>query len=123
MYFKNYLITLYLDFVLSVFFVFLEKPGSPTIVHLNIQATSLTVEWTAPVNDGGSPITSYRVIILKGSAEIKNVNITDPGTTSWNAGGLERDTEYLVKITSGNAVFEGPAVEKEVKTKYEGNKM
>ena len=110
--------------VLSVFFILLEKPGSPTIAHLNIQATSLTVEWTAPVNDGGSPITSYRVVILKGGMEIKNVvNITDPGTTSWNAGGLERETEYLVKVISGNAVFEGPAVEKEVKTKYEGNEM
>jgi len=104
-------------------FVLLAKPGSPTITQLDIQATSLTVKWTAPVDDGGSPITAYRVVILKGGTEIKNVNITDPGTTSWSAGGLQRDTEYTVKVLAGNAVFEGPAVEKEVKTKYKGNKM
>ena len=63
------------------------------------------------------------MVILKGSTEIKNVNITVPGATRWNAGGLERDTEYVVKVLAGNAVFEGPAVEKEVKTKYEGNKL
>ena len=105
------------------FFVLLGKPGSPTIAHLNIQATSLTVKWTAPADDGGSPVTAYRVVILKGSVEIKNVNVTVPGTTNWNAGGLERDTEYVVKVLARNAVFEGPAVEKEAKTKHEGNKM
>ena len=126
MYFKNYWITLYLDltiFITRIIFVLQAKPGSPTIVQLDIQATSLTVEWTAPTDDGGSPITAYRVVILKGDTEIKNVNITDPGTTSWNAGGLQRDTEYTVNLLAGNAVFEGPAAEKEVKTKHKGNKM
>ena len=98
-------------------------PGSPAIAQLDIQATSLTVNWTVPVDDGGSPITAYRVLILKGSTEIKNENITYPGTTSWNTGGLERDTRYTVKVFARNAVFEGPAAEKAVKTKYEGNKM
>ena len=105
------------------FFVLLEKPGSPTIAQLDIQSTSLTVEWTAPADDGGSPITAYRVVLLKGSTEIKNVNITDPGTTRLSTGGLQRDTEYTVKVFARNAVFEGPAVEKAVKTKYEGKEM
>ena len=63
------------------------------------------------------------MVILKGSTEIKNKNVTDLGTTSWNAGGLERDTEYTLKVLARNAVFEGPAAEVAVKTKYEGNKM
>ena len=98
-------------------------PGSPGIAQLNIQATSLTVKWTAPDDHGGSPITAYRVVILKGGAEIKKKNITDPGTMNWNTGGLERDTEYTVKVFARNAVFEGPAVERTMKTKYEGNRM
>ena len=83
----------------------------------------MTVKWTAPANDGGSPITAYQLIILKDGTEIKNINITDPGITSWNAGGLERNTTYTVKVWARNAVFQGPAAEKEVKTKYEGNKL
>ena len=105
------------------FFILLEAPGSPTIGQLDIQATSLTVDWNAPTDDGESPITAYRVVILKGRTEIKNVNITDPGKTSLSVGGLERNTTYTVKVFARNAVFEGLAVEKEARTKYEGNKL
>ena len=62
------------------------------------------------------------MVILKGSTEIKNVNITDPGITSLSVGDLERDSEYTVKALARNAVFEGPAAEKAVKTKHEGIK-
>ena len=100
------------------------KPGSPAIESpLDIQATSLTLKWTAPVDDGGSPITAYRVAILKGSTGIKNVNITDPTIIHLSVGGLERNTTYTVKVFARNTVFEGPAAEKEVRTKYEGNKL
>jgi len=63
------------------------------------------------------------VVIEKGSTEIKNFNITDRGTTSLPVGGLERITEYNVKVFARNAVFEGIAVEKKVTTKVEGNKL
>ncbi|XP_078377528.1 vascular endothelial growth factor receptor 1-like [Oculina patagonica] len=98
----------------------IKKPGSPTITLSDIQATSLRVKWTAPADDGGSPITAYRVVILKGATEIKNENVTDPGTTSLSVGGLERDINYTVKVFARNAVFEGPAGEEALKTKSEG---
>ena len=87
---------------------------------IDIQATSLTVKWTAPVDDGGSPITAYRVIILKNGTEIKNENVTDPGITSLSFGDLERDTEYNVKVFARNAVFEGAAAKKTFRTKTNG---
>ena len=62
------------------------------------------------------------MVILKGGAEIKNFNITDPGKTSLSVGGLTRITNYTVKVFARNAVFEGPAVEMAVKTKYEGKR-
>ena len=62
------------------------------------------------------------MIILKGDTEIHNVNITDLGTTSHTFGGLERDTNYMVKVFARNFVYEGPAAEKIVKTKREGIK-
>ena len=86
----------------------------------NIQATSLTVKWTASADDGGSPITAYRVVILKSGTEKKNVNITDPGATSLSVGGLERDTEYSVMVFARNAVFEGAATRKTIRTKIKG---
>ena len=107
------------DIMIQIEFLFsLEKPGSPLIVSsaTDIQATSLTVKWTAPADDGGSPITAYRVVILKGSTKIKNVNITDPGITSLSVGDLERDTEYNVKLFARNAVLEGAPGQKTIRT-------
>ena len=105
------------------FFFLLAKPGSPATAKLHTQVTSLAIKWTAPADDGGSPITAYRVVVIKGVTEIRNTNITDPGTTSWNEKGLVRGTKYTVKVLARNAVFEGPAVKRVVKTKYGGNKM
>ena len=106
----------------AYFFSFIEQPGSPVIISSAtvIQATSLTVKWTAPVDDGGSPITGYRVVILKGGTEIKNVNITDPGITSLSVGDLERITEYNVKVFARNVVFEGAGAQKTITTKING---
>ena len=109
-------------FYLIILLFYIERPGSASIVSskADIQASSLTVKWTAPADDGGSPITAYRVIILKGDTEIYNVNITDPGTTSRTFGGLDKDTNYMVKVVARNYVFEGSAAEKTIKTKHEG---
>ncbi|KAJ7384340.1 hypothetical protein OS493_022453, partial [Desmophyllum pertusum] len=98
-----------------------EKPGSPTITSSagDIQATSLTVRWNTPANNGGSPITAYRLVILKGGIKIKNVNITDPGRTSLSVGGLEINTEYTVNVFARNAVFKGLAGKKAMTTKFE----
>ncbi|KAJ7371867.1 hypothetical protein OS493_022584 [Desmophyllum pertusum] len=99
-----------------------KKPGSPIITSsaADTQVISLTVKWHPPADNGGSLITSYRVVILKGSSEIKNVNITDPGTTSMFVEGLQRDTEYTVKVFARNAVSVGPAGEKSIKTNLKG---
>ena len=109
-------------FYLIILLFYVERPGSPSITssEADIQASSLTVKWTAPADDGGSPITAYRVIILKGETEIHNINITDPSTTSHTFGGLERATTYMMKVFARNFVFEGPAAEKTTKTKDEG---
>ena len=80
----------------------------------------MTVKWSAPAEDGGSPITAYRVVILKDSAEVKSVNITDHEITSLSVGDLERDTEYSVKVFARNAVFEGAAAQNTIRTKSNG---
>ena len=60
------------------------------------------------------------MVILKGGTEIKSVNITDPGKTSLSVGDLKRDTEYNVRVFARNAVFEGAAAQKTIRTKSNG---
>ena len=60
-------------------YFYLEAPGPPNISldDRDIQAQSLMVKWTSPSDDGGSPITAYRVVILKSGQVVRNENITN----------------------------------------------
>ena len=101
---------------------YVEKPGKASIKSSEsvIQATLITIRWTAPADDGGSPITGYRMILQKGETEIEKNNITDPGTTTYSFRGLEKDTNYIVKLFSRNFVFEGDPIVRKISTLFEG---
>ena len=99
-----------------------EAPGSPT-VRVDIEAASITVRWTKPANDGGSPITAYRVLILRGNTEIENMNITNLSVKVQDVGSLSKGTNYTIKLFARNYVFEGKATERKIQTKYEGMKI
>ena len=90
---------------------------------MDIEATSITVNWTKPADDGGSPITAYRVLILLGNTEIQNRNITDLTAMQLDIGGLTKSTNYIIKLFARNYVFEGNAAERKIQTKYEGMKI
>ena len=99
-----------------------EKPGKASIKSSEsvIQATFITIRWTAPADDGGSLITGYQLILQKGETELEKDNITDPGTTTYSFRGLEKNTNYTVKLFSRNFVFEGDPTVRTIKTKLEG---
>ena len=99
-----------------------EAPGSPTVT-VDIEATLITVRWTKPANDGGSPITAYRVLILRGNTEIENMNITNLSVKVQDVGSLSKGTNYTIKLFARNYVFEGKATERKIQTKYEGMKI
>ena len=101
---------------------YVEKPGKASIKSSEsvIQATLITIRWTAPADDGGSPITGYQLILQKGETEVEKDDITNPGTTTYSFRGLEKNTNYTVKLFSRNFVFEGDPIVRTVKTKFEG---
>ena len=90
---------------------------------MDIEATSINVSWTRPANDGGRPITAYRVLVLRGNTEIQNRNSTDLLVKHLYIGGLNKSTNYTIKVFARNYVFEGKATETKIQTKYEGMKM
>ena len=99
-----------------------EKPGKASIKSSEsvIQATFITIRWTAPADDGGSPIIGYQLILQKGETELEKGAITNPGKTSYSFRGLEKNTNYTVKLFSRNFVFEGDPTVRRIKTKLEG---
>ncbi|HXW35177.1 MAG TPA: fibronectin type III domain-containing protein, partial [Acidimicrobiales bacterium] len=82
-------------------------PGAPTSPSASGGISSATVSWTAPADDGGSPITGYDVY-----ASTTNPPSTSgtpsatagPGATSVQVTGLTNGTEYYFVVTAVNGV-------------------
>ena len=77
-------------------------PGAPTGLTVTPGNASVTATWTAPVNNGGSAITGYRVGI---SPDGTNWTTLSHGTTtSRTFNGLQNGTRYYVRVQAVNAV-------------------
>lgn len=81
-------------------------PGAPTAVTASPSSGSATVSWTAP-NDGGSPITSYKVTSYVGGVAQTPTTITE-STASATVTGLTNGTPYTFTVAATNAVGTGP---------------
>ena len=55
-------------------------PGAPTGVVANRADSSVDVSWTAPLSNGGSPITGYEVQVRRGTTVVRTVVLTGTAT-------------------------------------------
>ena len=78
-------------------------PGAPTIGTATAGDASASVTFTAPVNNGGSAITSYTVTSSPGSVTASGAS--SPITVS----GLTNGTAYTFTVRATNATGTGPA--------------
>lgn len=92
--------------LLPTMFVADTAPVAPTGVTASPQAGGAALSWTAPVSDGGSPITEYRVYQ-------EGVDATVATTSSLAASitGLKPGTTARFAVTAVNAVGESPRSE------------
>ncbi|UFS71487.1 fibronectin type III domain-containing protein [Geomonas sp. RF6] len=81
----------------------MTKPGAPTGVSASAEHAQAKVSFTAPVSDGGSPITWYTVTANPGS--IRAVGTSSPVTVN----GLTDGIGYTFSVTATNAVGTGPS--------------
>jgi hypothetical protein len=87
-----------------------EPPGVPADVQASAGNAQATVSWSAPADDGGTPITDYRVTANSASQEPQTRSVGD-AQTSFVFTGLTNGTEYTFTIAAVNAVGVGPASE------------
>jgi Fibronectin type III domain/Pentapeptide repeats (8 copies) len=79
-----------------------KRPGAPTgVTALGVEGRA-TISWTAPVSDGGSPITGYVLTV-------RMEGCSTTGTTSCTVTGLTDGHAYAATVRAVNAIGQGRA--------------
>jgi len=80
------------------------RPGAPTITNTEAGNGTVTITWTPPINDGGSPITHYEVSSNNGAA---NSWVRAETNTNHTFRGLTNGVEHVFRVRAVNAIGEG----------------
>ncbi len=73
-------------------------PATPDAVSATSSGTSVTVAWSAPKDDGGSPVTGYKVTLDDGH----QVEIDDPDSRSTTFTWLRSGRSYAARVQAVN---------------------
>jgi titin len=77
-------------------------PGAPTENSVTAGDANVTVVWTPPASNGGSPITGYVITPSSGSP------VTVGNVTKYTVTGLTNGTPYTFTVAATNAAGTGP---------------
>ncbi|HTW05930.1 MAG TPA: Ig-like domain repeat protein [Acidimicrobiales bacterium] len=83
-----------------------SPPGAPTGLSATPGNGQVSLSWSAPTSDGGSPITSYNV--YEGTSSGGETLFAITSGTTYPVTGLSNGTKYYFEVTALNGVGEGP---------------
>jgi titin len=81
-----------------------QAPTGLAVVTEASTATSVQVSWTAPVDNGGSAITDYKIEYSTNGTNWSTLTRTASATTSATLAGLSPGTTYQVRVSAKNAI-------------------
>jgi fibronectin type 3 domain-containing protein len=82
------------------------KPASPTLMSA-VPGNSVTITWAAPTNNGGAPITAYR--IYRGTSSGTETFLLGVGSvTTYTDETTDNGTTYFFQVSAINSAGEGP---------------
>jgi Fibronectin type III domain len=86
-----------------------KKPDAPSAVVATPGVGSISVSWTAPASDGGSPILYYVVSATYGGKKFCTTpGPTATGPTACTVMGLRGGRNYTLRVRAFNAIGESP---------------
>jgi hypothetical protein len=85
------------------------RPGAPTLEGLDARNRSVNVRWTPPADNGGSPITLYRVQVLTGDGQqVVKTRRVDAPARHLLVEGLVNGRSYRFQVRAVNAAGASP---------------
>ena len=99
-------------------------PTAPrNVTIMNISATSMSLSWERPLDDGGTPITNYIITYHSNAEDHMTIN-TDIVQFTIQLNDLAPFTAYQLQVSAENFIGIGPAsVTVDVMTLVGGNYM
>lgn len=83
-------------------------PSAPTIGTATAGVGSASVTWTAPANNGGSPVTGYLIQARNAANTVVGSTTAGPGATSATVTGLNAGAVVRLRVRASNAVGDSP---------------
>lgn len=90
-------------------------PAGPMHVK-NIKPDSVTVDWLPPKDDGGSPITAYKIQKSEAGAEWFDVDTVEKFKKDYEIKKLTEGKEYKFRVLAINKVGESTPLESDAVT-------
>ena len=92
--------------MLNILFVLLGPPSAPTgPVHLtSITNNSVTFDWQPPKDDGGSPVSAYRLFLCEEGSDWSELSTLEMHDKEYTAKNLAEGKTYVFHITAVNEV-------------------
>jgi hypothetical protein len=80
-------------------------PAAPVVSGWTVGNGEITIDWSAPDNDGGEPLTGYTITMQPGGATYQAAATATSDTIT----GLTDGTSYTFSMTAANSLGTGPA--------------
>ena len=85
-----------------------DVPVAPTNLTATPDGIKINLSWQAPDDDGGTPITGYKIQFSSPDASnFRDLRTTSGSTTTYQHRGLTADTEYHYQVAAINSVDRG----------------
>ncbi len=82
-----------------------KEPGPPQSLIANaFSPTQINLSWNPPADDGGSPITGYKIEVKKGNENYKTLSSNVGKNTKYSHTGVTTGTTYQYKVYSINSI-------------------
>jgi hypothetical protein len=94
------------NFSLVGSFEYAVRPTAPSISSTSSSTSSVTVNWSAPSNNGDSTITDYLIQHKPSYSNFWTFEFASGSASSYTVSGLSSSTTYDIRVSAANAVGE-----------------